>query len=173
MIKIITATTPSGVIGKKGNKKLLWKSQVDMKFFQENTVGSAVVMGHNTFKTLKAPLSNRTNIVLSKNIPKQVLNNVHYYNSINEIINDFDDFIVIGGEEIYNIFISIADEVIWTTINLEPTTEANYAYFPLDSLETQFSLVYESKVVEDVDMISGIPFTLIFTRWSREVENIH
>src|SRR5712664_2907056 len=64
MIIGIVAVDRYGAIGKGG--KLPWHYSADMKFFKETTTGNACVMGYNTWQTLKNPLPNRLNIVLSR-----------------------------------------------------------------------------------------------------------
>jgi dihydrofolate reductase len=60
----IVAIDRNLAIGKGG--KLPWHYSADMRFFKETTIGNAVVMGRRTWMTLKGPLPNRQNIVLSQ-----------------------------------------------------------------------------------------------------------
>ncbi|HYE16712.1 MAG TPA: dihydrofolate reductase, partial [Pyrinomonadaceae bacterium] len=60
----IVAVDRAGAIGKGGS--LPWRYPSDMKFFREQTTGHAVLMGHKTWLTLKAPFKGRLNIVLSR-----------------------------------------------------------------------------------------------------------
>src|SRR5258708_31759833 len=64
MIIGIVAVDTNGAIGKGGT--LPWHYSADMKFFKETTTGHACVMGHKTLLSLKKPLPNRLNIVLSR-----------------------------------------------------------------------------------------------------------
>src|SRR5256714_6713932 len=59
----IVAIDRNFAIGKGG--KLPWHYSADMKFFKETTIGNAVVMGRRTWETLKGPLKDRENIVLT------------------------------------------------------------------------------------------------------------
>src|ERR1700704_4329282 len=65
----IVAVDENLAIGKGG--RLPWHYPADMKFFKQETVGNAVVMGRRTWLTLKGPLKDRQNIVLSsdQNLP--------------------------------------------------------------------------------------------------------
>src|SRR6266446_2548745 len=67
----IVAVDQNLAIGKDG--RLPWHYSADMKFFKETTIGNAVVMGRRTWLTLKGPLKDRQNIVLSRdqNLPVQ------------------------------------------------------------------------------------------------------
>src|SRR2546430_15506217 len=60
----ILAVDRNGAIGKGG--ALPWHYAADMRFFKEQTTGNACVMGYKTWLTLKKPLPNRLNIVLSR-----------------------------------------------------------------------------------------------------------
>jgi dihydrofolate reductase len=60
----IVAVDRNLAIGKGG--RLPWHYSADMKFFKATTIGNAVVMGRRTCLTLKEPLKDRQNIVLSR-----------------------------------------------------------------------------------------------------------
>ena len=60
----IVAIDQNLAIGKGG--RLPWHYSADMKFFKQTTIGNAVVMGRRTWLTLKGPLKDRQNIVLSR-----------------------------------------------------------------------------------------------------------
>lgn len=60
----IVAVDRNGAIGKGG--AIPWHYSADMKFFKEQTVGHACVMGRRTWASLKRPLKERLNIVLSR-----------------------------------------------------------------------------------------------------------
>jgi dihydrofolate reductase len=173
MISIISATALNGVIGLKGENKLLWKSEVDMEFFKENTKGAVLVMGNSTAKSLTRPFPGRDNVVLSRKEKTGLRNGFHYFNNINDILSEYENFMVIGGEDLYNLFINITDEVILTTINLDFNNKNDYAYFPIHQLEEDFYVVYESNMIKDIDKQSGIPLTLIFSRWHRDITRLH
>lgn len=60
----IVAVDRNGAIGKGG--AIPWHYSADMKFFKEQTIGHACVMGRRTWASLKKPLKERLNIVLSR-----------------------------------------------------------------------------------------------------------
>lgn len=60
----IVAVDRNGAIGKGG--AIPWHYSADMKFFREQTTGHACVMGRRTWASLKRPLKERLNIVLSR-----------------------------------------------------------------------------------------------------------
>jgi dihydrofolate reductase len=60
----IVAVDKNGAIGKGGT--LPWHYSADLKFFKRQTLGHACVMGRRTWLSLKRPLPERLNIVLSR-----------------------------------------------------------------------------------------------------------
>ncbi len=60
----IVAIDRKGAIGRGGS--IPWHYPADMKFFREETTGHACVMGRRTWDSLKRPLKERLNIVLSR-----------------------------------------------------------------------------------------------------------
>src|SRR5437016_3128310 len=102
----IVAVDCNLAIGKGG--RLPWHYSADMKFFKETTVGNAVVMGRRTWLTLKGPLKDRQNIVLSRNQNLAsddsviVLSDV---GSVLDLVRDQDvHLFVIGGAQVYESF---------------------------------------------------------------------
>jgi|SRR6185503_263290 dihydrofolate reductase len=135
MIIGIVAVDKNGAIGKGG--KLPWHYSADMKFFKETTTGNAVVMGRKTWLTLKKPLPNRLNIVLSRQSEIQpqesvvVLRDVEAALSLNETLES--DLYVIGGEQVYQSFLHHIDKWIVTEVPL--TIEDADAFVPKNYLE--------------------------------------
>ncbi len=93
-----------------------------MKFFKETTIGNAVVMGRRTWLTLKGPLKDRQNIVLSReqNLASQdsliVLRDV---DSVIDFISSQDvHLFVIGGAQVYESFLPHIERWIVTEVPL-------------------------------------------------------
>nr|AIA11871.1 Dihydrofolate reductase [uncultured bacterium] len=135
MIIGIVAVDRNGAIGKGG--KLPWHYSADMKFFKETTTGNAVVMGHNTWRSLKKPLPNRLNIVLSRQSeiePKESLLVLQTIESVLSIAKKLEtDLYVIGGEQVYQSFLPYIDKWIVTEVPL--TIERADAFVPENYLE--------------------------------------
>src|SRR5881396_3321924 len=95
----IVAVDQNLAIGKHG--RLPWHYSADMKFFKETTTGNAVVMGRKTWRSLKKPLPNRLNIVLSRNTeiePQPSLVVIREVESVLALEKDLSgDLFVIGG----------------------------------------------------------------------------
>jgi len=177
MINLIVATDLNSGIGYKGN--LLYPIKADLKRFKELTTNGVVIMGRKTWDSLpKKPLPNRRNIVLSNSgtsIYEEDGNFLGYLDKnsfptdfdglifsyrlgINRpLINNMKDVWVIGGEQIYNLFLPYVDRIYLTKIH--STFEAD-AFFKFP--ETGFEPI-EPPVYIDND--TEIPYS--FEVWGK------
>jgi len=110
-MKIIVAACKNMGIGFQN--KLPWHLKNDLVKFKNLTIGegnNAIIMGKNTWKSLPTqPLPNRFNCVLSSSLNVDN-NNSKTFNNIDSLLeftnsNNFDDIWVIGGEQIYSLFL--------------------------------------------------------------------
>jgi dihydrofolate reductase len=121
MIIGIVAVDRNGGIGKGG--KLPWHYSADLKFFKETTTGHACVMGYKTWLTLKKPLPNRLNIVLSRTANLEPQESVVVVRDV-ELVLAMEqelatDLFVIGGEQVYRAFLPHIDKWLVTEVPLE------------------------------------------------------
>jgi dihydrofolate reductase len=135
MIIGIVAVDQNLAIGKDG--RLPWHYSADMKFFKQTTIGNAVVMGSRTWLTLKGPLKDRQNIVLSRdqNLPSQdsliVLRDV---DSVIELVSGKDQHLfVIGGAQVYESFLPQIERWIVTEVPL--AVEGADTFMPANFLD--------------------------------------
>lgn len=147
MIIGIVAVDRNGAIGKGG--KLPWHYSADMKFFKETTTRNACVMGYKTWLTLKKPLPNRLNIVLSRKAeitPQESVMVLRDVESVLSMAKDLkDDLFVIGGEQVYRSFLPYIEKWIVTEVPL--TVGGADTFVPENYLEG-FGLT-ESKKIDD------------------------
>jgi dihydrofolate reductase len=147
MIIGIVAIDRQGAIGKGG--KLPWHYSADMKFFKETTIGNVCVMGHNTWLTLKKPLVNRLNIVLSRRAEIEPRDSVITLRDIGSVLSLSPylktDLFVIGGAKVYSSFLPYIER--WFVTEVPLTVEGADTFMPRDFLEG-FQLV-DSKELED------------------------
>lgn len=111
-------------LGKKG--KLIWQLKGDMAFFKTQTIGHIVIMGANTFRSLPKKLSNRIHYVLTTGSVKQSNDgSVKVFSNLDKLIEEVKNLakkqnvFVVGGENIYKLFIDLADEILLTEIDAE------------------------------------------------------
>jgi len=124
MINIIVAASLNNVIGK--DNKLLWRQSADLKRFKELTTGKTVVMGRKTYDSIGKPLPNRRNIVISRqDIEIPGCEVVH---SLEEALILHDEIFILGGGEIYQKSIILANKIFLTLIQTEIEGDT---YFPV------------------------------------------
>ncbi|OQY08275.1 MAG: hypothetical protein B6I28_04880 [Fusobacteriia bacterium 4572_132] len=112
---IIAAITEKGVIGK--DKRIPWKLPNDLQYFKEKTLNCRIVMGRKTFESIGKILPNRENIILSKNKNFKIIG-AKVYHSVEKIIKESEKVktFIIGGEEIYKLFLEEVDILYITLI---------------------------------------------------------
>lgn len=116
MVSIIVAIAQNGTIGDKNS--LLWHIKEDMRFFRTTTSGHAVIMGRKTFESLGSkPLPKRTNIVITR--ADREFEGALTAHSLPEAIamaGDDEEIFIIGGAQIYNEALSVADRMYITRV---------------------------------------------------------
>jgi dihydrofolate reductase len=120
MIIGIVAVDQNLAIGKGG--KLPWHYSADMKFFKETTIGNAVVMGRHTWLTLKKPLPDRMNIVLSRQANALSQDSLIVLPDVDSVLSLAGSLtrhlFVIGGARVYESFLPHIERWIVTEIPL-------------------------------------------------------
>ena len=115
------------VIG-RGNK-LPWKLSADLKRFRELTSGKPVIMGRKTFESIGNPLPNRSNIIITrdKNYKAGGCTVVNSAEEALKTVDNSEEVMVIGGEQIFKEFLPMADKMYLTFIDEDFDGDA---YFP-------------------------------------------
>ncbi len=126
MLTLIVAVDRNRAIGKDGD--LPWRQSTDLKRFKEITMGSTIIMGRTTFDSIGKPLPGRRNIVLSRN-PHWEFEGVETM-SVEQVLSlgKDEDAFVIGGGQIYEIFIHSCDSIELTII--DTIVEGADSWFP-------------------------------------------
>ena len=131
----IVAVDRNHAIGRGGG--LPWHYSADLKFFKERTVGNVCVMGRRTWESLKKPLPNRLNVVLSRKLEVEgqpglvALRDAGSVASLAPYLAR--DVYVIGGAEIFRAFSQEIDEWIVTRVPL--AVEGADTFMPADFLD--------------------------------------
>ncbi|QNU65858.1 dihydrofolate reductase [Ruminiclostridium herbifermentans] len=116
MISLIFAMGKDNSIGYKN--KLPWRLPADLAYFKKVTMGKPVIMGRKTFESLGRPLPGRTNVVITRN--RNFMHEgciiVESVEKAKELTKDKECFII-GGAEIYDAFMPIADKMYITEID--------------------------------------------------------
>lgn len=128
MLTLIVARAANGAIGK--DNEIPWHSPEDLKMFQRETTGGAVIMGRRTWDSLPfKPLKNRFNCVVSRDTSLTE----HVVGSVTEAVTlcyaqGYQRLYGMGGESIYRELLPLADRLLVTEVDL--TIEGADAFFP-------------------------------------------
>lgn len=116
-IVFYVARADNGVIGRDG--ALPWKLPGDLKRFKAMTMGKPMVMGRKTFDSFPAPLPGRRHIVLTRDA-RWHADGAETASSVEEAIEaagDVAEIAVIGGAQIYALFLDRADRIELTEVH--------------------------------------------------------
>ncbi|MGN7380980.1 dihydrofolate reductase [Paenibacillus sp. SAFN-117] len=129
IVTMIAAMDRNRVIGL--NNDIPWKLPRDQAFFKQTTMGHPVIMGRKNYESLGRPLSGRRNIVLTRKA-EYTAEGCEMAHSPEQALRLAEseagqEVFIIGGEEIYRMFLPIADRLILTMIDHEFEGDT---YFP-------------------------------------------
>jgi len=147
MIIGVVAIAENYAIGKDG--KLPWHYPADLKHFKSTTMGGALVMGSNTFRSIGKPLPGQLNIVLSRSAQIDFAENLIFLRSEKEAL-DLSKFLncdvfVIGGAKTYAEFARYIDA--WIVTRVPIAVEDADVFMPGDFLN-RFDSVEKREIGE-------------------------
>jgi dihydrofolate reductase len=151
MLGMIVACDRNGAIGKDGD--LPWKQSTDLQHFKQVTMGPNLIMGRKTWDSLPGMLPGRTHYVLSRGEVEGV-----------EVIAldkalEMEGW-VIGGGEIYELFLPHVEELHRTIIDAR-VSDAD-THFP-DITDLGFTLKQEKHVPAG----ENDQYDMVFQHWIR------
>ncbi|MEO5493638.1 MAG: dihydrofolate reductase [Sphingomonas sp.] len=127
MITFILARADNGVIGRDG--AMPWRLPADLKRFKALTMGKPMIMGRKTFDGFPAPLPGRRHIVLTRDRGWRA-EGAEVAHSVEEALGlAGDDAMVIGGAEVFALFLERADRVELTEVHLDADGDASVPAF--------------------------------------------
>lgn len=124
----VLARADNGVIGVDG--RLPWHLPADLRRFKAMTMGKPMLMGRKTFESFPSPLPGRRHIVLTRDrgwsapgaevahTPEDAL-----------ALAGSGEVAVIGGAEIFALFLARADRVELTEVHAAPAGDATVPPF--------------------------------------------
>lgn len=120
MISMIAAIGMNRELGE--GSSLIWKIPDDLKRFRVKTSGHPVIMGRKTYESIGRLLPNRSNIIITRDKEYKVEGAI-VCNSVEQAIEKAknvpgsDEIFIIGGGQIYDLGIKLADKLYLTLIN--------------------------------------------------------
>ena len=118
-VNLIVAFCKNNGIGNENN--IPWKISSDLKKFKkytspkQNMQSSAIIMGKNTYNSIKKPLVNRDNLILSSTLNiDETFDNKNIVKSFSKVekiedfikLKNYDEVWIIGGSKIYDLFLN-------------------------------------------------------------------
>ena len=130
ILSLIVAADENNVIGK--NNTIPWHLPDDLRYFRDKTRGHPVIMGRKTYESIGKPLPHRLNIIVTRN-PDFHVDGCAVVSSLHDGIEiakreNSDEVFVIGGQQIYDIALPIADRLYLTRVHTH--LESGDAFFP-------------------------------------------
>lgn len=159
IVSIIGAMAENRVIGRGG--RLPWHLPRDLQHFKRLTVDHTVIMGRKTFEEIRRPLSNRRNVVISRN-PAFRPTGATVVPNLDEALAlgaTEGEVFVIGGAEIYRLALPRADRLYLTVVHGQ--VEGDTYFPPFDT--AAWALDEEEHHPAD----EKHPFALTFRRYTR------
>lgn len=127
-ISLIVAVAQNHTIGL--DNQLIWHLPNDLKQFKRLTTGHPIIMGRKTFESIGKPLPNRTSIVITRS-KNWTFEGVIVVNSVAEAIEvarqtGTDEAFVIGGAEIYQLILPVANKIYLTEVKADFEGDAHF-----------------------------------------------
>ena len=151
-ITIIAAIGENNELGL--DNKLIWNIKEDLKRFKKLTTGHSIIMGRKTFESISKALPGRLNIVLTKN-KNFKFKNVSTASNIHEAIEltkDDEQPFIIGGSEIYSLFINMAQTIELTRVHNN---------FKADTFFPDINFGKWNKIYEEKFNFDNLPYSFI------------
>jgi dihydrofolate reductase len=119
-IVFYVARADNGVIGIEGG--LPWRLPEDLKRFKAMTMGKPMVMGRKTFESFPSLLVGRRHIVLTRDTEwsKPGAEVAHDVEGAIALAREAEEIAVIGGAEIYRLFMDRAHRIELTEVHRSP-----------------------------------------------------
>lgn len=150
-LSAIVAMAQNRVIGI--NNSLPWYLPNDLKYFKAVTMGKPVIMGRKTFESIGRPLPGRPNIVISTN-PAYQAEGIQVVTSVEAArelarhlvaINGGSEAMVIGGEQIYRLFMDSLDRLYLTEVMASVEGDAWFPEFDESAWEESSTQDYQAE----------------------------
>lgn len=144
-VSIVVAAAENGVIGRDGD--LPWRLPADLAHFKRTTTSHAIIMGRKTWDSIGRPLSDRQNIVLTRD-PEFTAERVDVVHSLEQAMARVrrKEAFVIGGEAIFTVALAVAERVFLTLVHAQVEGDV---YFPLKALADWRLVSDEFRVADD------------------------
>ena len=156
-LSIIVAIANNQVIGI--NNTLPWHLPEDLKRFRALTTGHHIIMGRKTYESLGRLLPGRTTVIVTRNKDYQLEGALiaHSLEDAVALCQNDDEVFLIGGAELYQDGLKLADKLYITEVDLTVDGDAFFPEFDLN--------LWQETSREAHTSAQGLPFSYIaYTR---------
>ena len=124
-VSLIVAATRNQVIGR--DNQMPWHLPEDLRYFKQRTLGKPIIMGRKTWESLGRPLPGRLNIVITRQAGLE-LEGAEVFTDLEAALQrghewavqkGADEGMVIGGGQLYQEALRLAQRVYLTRIELD------------------------------------------------------
>ena len=132
---LIAGLAQNRVIGL--DNQMPWHLPADLKHFKATTLGKPIIMGRKTWDSLGRPLPGRLNLVVSRQVGLQ-LEGAQVFATLEAARQraeewareqGVDEVMLIGGAQLYEQALPLADRLYLTRIALQPEGDAWFPVF--------------------------------------------
>lgn len=152
-LSIIVAIANNQVIGV--NNTLPWHIPEDLKRFRALTTGHHIIMGRKTYESLGRLLPGRTTVIVTRNKDYQLEGALiaHSLETALALCKNDDEVFLIGGAELYQDGLKLADKLYLTKVDLTIDGDAFFPEFDLN--------LWQESSRETHNSAKGLPFSYI------------
>jgi len=142
IIHFVVARDRHGVIG--DGTQMLWSLRDDLAYFKRTTMGAPIVMGRRTWESIGRALPGRRNIVLTRqrDFTAGGAEVFHAPEDVLQAVQDEADVHIIGGGEIYRLFLDDVDMLHLTEVHAAVDGKVTFPEIDLSDWTLVFSESY-------------------------------
>jgi dihydrofolate reductase len=160
-IVIVAAVGDNRVLGSAN--RLPWRLKTDLRRYKAITMGKPVIMGRKTYESIGRPLPGRETVVLTRDAsfaaagvlvarsPEDALETARE----RAVAMAANEIIIGGGEQIYALFLPVADVLRLTHVHASPDGDAWFPRFDAGA----FHKIYQEHVPAGKDDSCSFDFT--------------
>lgn len=128
-VSIVVATDLDGIIGREN--RLPWHLPADLQRFKAVTMGKPMIMGRKTWESIGRSLPGRRSIVLTQQPGLQAAGAeiAHTPDEALALAAPAEEVMVIGGAEVYRLFLPRAVRLYWTEVQAHVGGDARFPAF--------------------------------------------
>jgi len=153
IISHLVARSRNNIIG--NNNDLPWSLKDDLAHFKSYTLNKPILMGRKTYESIGRPLPNRTSIVItSKKLDaKDGLVSLDSIESALSLAKEIysDEIIIIGGGEIFQATIELANKLVISEVDCKIEGEIFYPEINLETWNKEVISEYQKNEANDYD----------------------